>query len=73
MTPRRIAIVAVVQKDTGYGLGIAEENEPGYTPLPGAFPSWETAAAEAADRNTRLGLSADEAWRIVASSMWRKT
>lgn len=74
----RIAFATIVSHDpaTGrdFGIGLAEENEPGYWPKPehGPFATWDLAAAKARELNHRLGLSDEEAAHIVASSMRRR-
>ena len=64
------AFVATVNGE-GFGIGLAERDEPGYWPQVGfgTFPSYESASARAAELNATLGLSAEEACDIVCSSM----
>ena len=74
-TPPRRAYVAVIDAKGRHKLGIAEEGEPGYYPLPddsdlgGSYQSREHALSTAEEANKRLGLSKAEASAIVASSM----
>jgi hypothetical protein len=72
----RIAFAAVIRTQVGegekrpFGLGVVEEDEPGYYPYRGpSYESFETAQAAATTLNERLGLSEREAALIVASSM----
>lgn len=56
---------------TGYGLGVAERDVAGYVPREdlGASPSWEDAKARAASLNAELGLTREQAFDIVMSSL----
>ncbi|ARJ65966.1 hypothetical protein WV31_10030 [Magnetospirillum sp. ME-1] len=67
---KRIAFTAVVGED-GFGLGVALEGEPGYWPIPEhlATGDWEEMNRAAGAINRHLGLSDDDAIRIVTSSM----
>lgn len=76
---RPIAFVAVLPEQSvpgvQGGLGIAVANEAGYTPIPLAWARFESfeAAQEDADRiNKALGLDADRAFAIIASTMGGK-
>jgi hypothetical protein len=56
----------------GFFLGLAEENEPGYHQLApgyGPYPSYADAYNHAKELNAKLGLTAEDAARIVCSSM----
>jgi hypothetical protein len=55
----------------GYMIARADEDQAGYTPQDafGAFSSYEAAKARANDLNKDLGLSFQEAYKIVTSSM----
>jgi hypothetical protein len=69
--------VTATEKLTGINwmLGIAVANERGYTPIPAGLACFETyeAASDNADAmNRHLGLSDDDAFEIVASSMFGK-
>ena len=65
------AFVAVVTSEctTGYGVGIATENEPGYQMVEPNLSSYEAAKLRANGLNEQAGLSAKDAFMIVASSM----
>lgn len=65
------AYTAVVG-DYGYQLGIAVENEPGYTPVPGFFchgDDYMEMCDHADALNTERSIDPREGGRIVASSM----
>jgi hypothetical protein len=67
----RIAFAAVPVGDH-YGLGVAEENHPGYyayDPERLRLESWDEAVDLAKRMNDDLGLNDTEAMLIVASSM----
>lgn len=67
-----LAFAAVLGDERGYGIGAAEENEPGYTPMPkfGRFDTFDEAQTEAMKHNVdRLGLTREQAYRIIGSSM----
>lgn len=69
--PRKVAFTAVVIPE-GFIIGIAEEGVPGFThdkrePM---FPDWDAAHRRAEELNRSvLGLTDQEAYRIVGSSM----
>jgi hypothetical protein len=75
----RLAFVASLNPkwQHGVGLGVAEENQPGYMPLDpapdtkiGPGPANYREALELADRlNIAIGLEVREAYLIVVSSM----
>ena len=68
------AYIAVVLTSQGYGVGIAEENMPGYVPRPdfGIFDSFAAAEQQAKQLNTeQLKLSSERAYEIICSSMSR--
>jgi len=67
---QRIAFVPVCSGNS-FGLGVAEENEPGYYPQEqhGLFPTYEAASVRAEELNGKLGLTPDEAAHIVCTSM----
>jgi hypothetical protein len=73
-TPPRVAYVPVIV-GSSYRLGIAEKDVAGYSPislesdLGGDYESYEHARATADECNKRLGLTPEEAFKIVASSM----
>ena len=72
----RKAYTAVVQEG-GFGLGLAVENEPGYYPVkaypPGSFATHKEAGEKAQALNAEeFRLSREDAWRIIASSMFCK-
>lgn len=70
--PRRLAYTAVMIGTTGkWGLGIAEANVAGYSPIKGSgpYPTMGEAEADAWHFNERLGLTKQEAFTIVASSL----
>jgi len=77
-TTKRVALAAIVSRDPNpetrldFGIGLAVEHEPGYYPQPklGRYASFELASAEAERGNAILGLSPDEAARIICSSMY---
>lgn len=54
-----------------FSVGLAEENEPGFWPMPslGIFPSYELASAKARELNVARGMTVEEGLRIVTSSM----
>ena len=66
------AYTAVTGGPTGFLIGLATRDEPGYYPRPdfGFYDSYEE-ASDAAERlnGTDLGLTDEEAARIVMSSM----
>jgi len=73
---KRRAYVAVIDPKGKHKLVIAEEEgEPGFYPIPddtdlgGSYQSREHALETAKECNKRLGLTAKEAAKIVASSM----
>lgn len=55
----------------GFGLGMAHENVAGYTPVRdiAPLPTYDQAADEAERRNSEMGLTTEDAARIVLSSM----
>ena len=68
----RIAFCPIIDPtdDSGFGIGVAEENERGYRPYRGlSFHTHEDAQATASMMNERLGLSEREAALIIASTM----
>lgn len=66
-----IAWAALMDDDGTYSLGLATRDEPGYAPLkePLGLATYAEATAEADARNERLGLTREEATKIIASSM----
>lgn len=56
---------------TGFGVGLAEENKPGYWPCPqyGTFATWDEAFAKARELNQARDMNEETAIRIVCSSM----
>lgn len=66
------AWVAVVD-ESGFSLGLAEEGTKGYSPMKEdqkiTFPTYDAASEEAEARNGLLGLSNDDAAKIVFSTM----
>ncbi len=68
-----VAFVAVMPQGRDvYGLGIAEANVAGYTPVPLGHcwgDSYKEMDAHADELNVELGLDDDIAARIIASSM----
>lgn len=62
-----VAYTAIVDS-SGYSLGIAEWNIPGYTPTNEFFPTYKAAIDEANRRNQELGLDYLHALVIVTSS-----
>lgn len=67
-----LAWTAIVDKD-GFTLGVAEYGTAGYSPVSNdRFPTYEAASAEAHRRNTEMGLSDDQAFRIIADTMRRQ-
>ena len=68
MSPR-YAYAAVIE-DNKYGIGRADENIRGYTPMEEfSFETWVEAEKKAEEMNHKLGLSPREALMIVASTM----
>ena len=66
------AYAAVCLDEGGFGLGIAELDQPGFTPIPGGIfkaDSYEAASDTAAGMNKHIGLEPWAAVKIVASSM----
>ena len=78
IAPRKgtVAYTAVLLQEpwgeAQYGLGLAEQNQPGYWPIP-AYLCHATTYDEVSDHaeklNREMALSESEALRIVASSM----
>jgi hypothetical protein len=72
----RIAYTPILGDDGEYRLGIAEEGKPGYykvkddSDLGGTYRDRKDAQATADVMNERLGLSKQEALKIVSSSLW---
>jgi len=68
----RFAFTAVVKFD-GFIIGRADENVPGFTPFKaeGSFATREAAQDRADELNRHLGLSKEEALRIVGTAMAR--
>lgn len=63
------AFVAVVAKG-GWQLGVAVSGEPGYNPISGkAFKSQSEAKEWATGLNKHIGLSEDDYFEIIASTM----
>ena len=73
MTTTKHAYTAVLIKGGGgFGIGRADEGTKGYTLVPGErFTTHAEAKHRADDMNARLGLTAVEAWEIVAGTMGR--
>lgn len=62
-----------VLHDTGYILGVAVANEPGYSPITGKTFEDRGRAREWADGlNKHIGLSDEQAMAIVLSSMGKQ-
>lgn len=57
--------------DAPYTIGLADRDEPGFSPMrePLVFDTYDEAKTEADARNAALGLTREEATKIVASSM----
>jgi hypothetical protein len=77
MNTARFAFAVILSRQPDgreFGIGLAQENDPGYWPQPGfgSFPTWSEASDKARRLNTTQGLTDAEAAQIVASSM-RKT
>jgi len=76
--PKKIdmAYTAVIDTSGDVRMGVAERNRPGYSPikdeadLGGTYESYEQAQEIAAALNKRLGLTKEEASKIVLSSMF---
>jgi hypothetical protein len=70
MAAKARAFAAVCFEDK-FGIGIAEEDEPGYWPRPqfGKFDTFDDASAMATELNRQCGIGPQEAAMIVASSM----
>ena len=71
MREPRLAYTAIVEPH-GYSVVLAQEDRPGYSPIPNmnTFPTYAAAKQAAADLNAdRLGLSVKDALVIVLSSM----
>lgn len=74
ITRKRSAYTAVIE-ERGYCLGVAVEGEAGYHPVRedsdagGTFETYELASACADAYNASLGLTKEEATRIVISTM----
>jgi len=65
----RIAFTSVVSKG-GFIVGRAEENLPGHLPISNkVYPTLEEAQAIADQLNAEFGVSKEEAYDIVCSSM----
>lgn len=68
-----MAWTAVISSDGRYTLGMAERDQPGYIPMRESaavyFESYAEASIEAEERNRLMGLTDDEAMKIVISSM----
>ena len=71
--PRKLyAFVAVIASDPDaeYALGVAVANEPGFNPIQGkTFKTWDEAKQWAEGLNAHIGLTHDEAFAIIASTM----
>lgn len=73
----RLAYVAVITDGGEYRLGIAKEGESGYYAVDptsdagGDFNSHEEASKVADAYNENLGLSKEEAFKIIGSTMFR--
>lgn len=68
---KRYAFVAVVN-GSGWGLGVAVADEPGYNPINKVFTDQAEADEWAKGLNKHIGLTDNEAFRIVGSTMRRK-
>ena len=68
MTEKRAAYTAVTSEG-GAILGVAIKGESGYYPTGWHYPSYDIAQQQAELMNARFGLTKQEAWEIVASSM----
>lgn len=61
-----------VVTEHGIGLGVAEANVAGYTPIPLTWANaevWSEMDAHADELNAAMGVTEEAAMRIVASSM----
>ena len=66
-----------VEYEGRYVVGLAEQDVPGYTPMVlmskfgpiGIFPSYDAAYEYAVDMNLELGISKEQAIKIVLSSL----
>ena len=74
---RPVAFTGVMHEGK-YIIGLAEQDLPGYMPIflmtesgpmGSTFPSYDAASEYAADMNAELGISKEQAIRIVLSSM----
>lgn len=71
-TGKTYAFTPVITKDNRFGLGIAVENESGYSPVTARQFTWDEriSASEFCDSmNKHIGLDALHAAQIVASTM----
>lgn len=70
---KTIAFVAVCHgaKFGKFGIGAAEQDLPGYWPIPGhgVFETYDEARKKADELNAQLGLTPDAAAAVVCSSM----
>jgi hypothetical protein len=66
---KRYAFAAVIQKD-GWQLGVAVENEPGYSPVDGKTFTLQAEAKQWAEGlNKHIGLSDEDALSIIITTM----
>lgn len=66
------AFVAVMDRVGAWQLGVAVEDEPGYNPIEGkAFDTREEATLWANGLNDHIGLSNEDAARIITTTMRR--
>jgi len=69
----RYAFVAVIDPEGFWALGVAVQNEQGYSPIHGKrFDSHVEAKAWATGLNEHIGLSDDAAIQIVCSTMGKR-
>lgn len=57
--------------ETGYGLGVAEYNEPGFWPISSGVytaESWDDATEISIAMNEHIGLTEDQVIEIIAAS-----
>lgn len=76
---KAVAYVAVIDEKGDVRMGVATEGERGYTPvredsdLGGTYSDYKVATLVADEMNERLGVSREDALKIVASSMFRRS
>ncbi len=67
---KTLAFTATMEEKS-YGIGIAEVGTTGYTSLAdrGEFDSWAEAETRADELNESYGISKEQAYKIIASTM----